>query len=167
MNSDPTGRSIWMLSRALGRLTGRVTNIATQVVSTTAAATKSALDSTASVIGNSVSGMSDMLGKGKNYLIDATVGREPFPPLPALRYSSSKTPKFVSREVRPNSARGQRQTTQQPQPPHISHRWAARNSATQHQPKLDYHVAATQGVIGRTTLISKSTGESVAMVRSS
>lgn len=120
MNSDPTGQSIWAVSRALQLLTERVTNAVSKVVGTTASVTKNAVNSTASLIGSRTSGVSEALGRAKKSLIAITVGSEPFPvPPPRMTKLKTTSNPFVRPRGyghRPNQVRQQIKNAQQTNP---------------------------------------------------
>jgi RHS repeat-associated protein len=153
MNSDPTGQSIWVTSRALQLFTGRVTNIVTKVADTTASVTKNAVKSTASLVSSRMTEVSDALGKAKKTLIAITVGSEPFPVRPNL---PAKAPVKLGAAhsgtpLRFNRAGQQIKLT---------------TSSGQKQPASgDYHVAAALSGRQSTQLLHKATGAIVADVR--
>lgn len=116
MNSDPTGQSILGIFSALKSLT----NVVAKVVGSTVSVTKNAVNSTASLIGSRMSGVSEALGRAKKSLIAITVGSEPFPdPPPQVTKLPTTSKPFVRPRGyghRPNQVRQQIKNAQQTNP---------------------------------------------------
>ena len=155
MNSDPTGQSIWAVSRALQLLTERVTNAVTKVVGTTASVTKNAVNSTASLVGSRMLEVSETLGRANKYLKAITVGSEPFPGPNVLVKSAAAHGELPGQSIPPwQTTTSVRFSSQKPV-----------NNFRYEPAPGDYHVQASLSVRQHTPLLNKETREIVAVVR--
>jgi RHS repeat-associated protein len=82
MNSDPTGRSVWALSRFVQSMTGRVGNVAIQMVSKTATTVGSGVSQVLGATRSAVLSAKKVFTD--NFLFDQKVMRELGPPPPTI-----------------------------------------------------------------------------------